>query len=237
VKKTYIFIAIMLGLIASSAFAEIALVSSGSEYEEIEGDSTLTLPGFDAGSAVDTYIVISVVSKLKNEKDNPVSVVTFNGVVIPSAASEFVDDTYECWANLYIAPANGAGDVVVTYEAPTDDEFDAISISVASFSGVAGVGAISRGSNDRGNPTGLSDSITTTGADSLVVSSLLAAGHGKGSIRGEGKTKVQVKNIEAGMGNGLLTLAAPASGRYKPGADFSSVQLRASMISAELLAK
>jgi len=162
--------------------------------------------------------------------------VTFNGTPIPSTASEYVDDTYEGWANLYIAPVSGSGDVEVKYEAPTDDEFDAISISVASYSGVKGIGATSRGSNDSGGPAELSDSITTTGSGSLVVSSLMTAGNSVGSMDGVDETTVRVDNAEKRLNNGLLETKAPEAGRYAPGADFPG-QLRAAIVSAELLAK
>ncbi len=237
-KKAFILSLLGIAVIATSASAEIKFVNSDSEYEEINTSSatTLTLSGFDAGKAADTYIVISVASKLKEDDDNPISSVSFNGTPVPSAASEYVNDSYEGWANLYIAPVSGVGDIEVNYLAPTDDEFDAISISVASYSSVKGIGATSRGANDPGGPTELSDSISTTGADSLIVSSLMAAGNSKGSMDGMGDTMVRVDNTEKRLNNGLLETKAPKAGRYSPGADFPG-QLRASIVSAELLAK
>ena len=236
-KKVYVLLMILLSALALSATAEIQFVSRASEYEEIKTSSptTLTLSAFDAGYAPDTFIVISVTSKLKDETDNPVISVTFNGASIPMATSEMVDDTYEGWANLYIAPAiGGAGNIDVKYQAPTDDKYDAISISVASYSGVKGIGSTSRGTPDSSSMTELSDSITTTASGSLVVSSLMLGG--SGSMEGMNSTKVRVNNDGARIGNGLLDLVAPQSGRYKPGATFPN-QVRAVIVSAELLAK
>ncbi len=235
-KRKIMRVAIILSVIASSAFAEIKFVNSDSEYKEINtaSETTLTLSNFNAGKASGTYIVISIATKLKDDTDNPVSSVAFNETPIPLAGSEFVDDTYEGWASLYIAPVSGSGDITVEYEAPTDDKYDAISISVASYSGVAGIGAVSRGENDSSTMTELSDSIKTTGEDSLVVSSLMLGG--KGSMDGIGRTKVRVDNDESRIGNGLLELAAPEAGRYAPGAEFPG-QVRSAIVSAELLAK
>jgi len=235
-KNIFSLVMIILGIMASTADAEIKFVNRGSEYAEIKTTSktSLTLSNFDAGKAPDTYIVISVTSKLKDETDNPIISVSFDGNPVPPTTAELVDDTYEGWANLYIAPANGSGDVEVTYEVPTDDEFDAISISVASYSGVKGIGAVSRGEADKSTMTELSDSIKTTADGSLIVSSLMLGG--KGSMDGSGDTKVRVDNDNTRIGNGLLELVAPEAGRYAPGATFPT-QVRSVIVSAELLAQ
>jgi hypothetical protein len=238
-KNIFVLAMVMLGIIALSASAEIKFVNRGSESEEIKAASktSLTLSAFDAGSGADTYIVVSVTSKLKDEGDNPVVSVTFGGEAVPPAGSEFVDDySYKGWANLYIAPASGIGDVVVEYEPADDDPHDGISVSVASYSGVAGIGATSRGENDKTTMTELSDSIKTTADNSLIVSSLMQAGNSSGSMNGIGKTKVRVDNDGEKVNNGLLELEAPTAGSYAPGASFPTA-LRSAIVSAELLAK
>lgn len=225
-------------MMALSASAAIQFEGSDSAYEEIDtpSETTLTLSGFDAGKSAGTYIVISVVSKLKSDTFNPIVNVTFGGTPIPSTASEFVNDTYKGWANLYIAPVSGAGDIEVTYEAPTDDPFDAISISAASYSGVAGVGSKSKGKNDPKSPKTISDSISTTGEQSLIVTSLMLAGSGKPSLERLNGTRVREDSIEKMLCNGLLETKAPVASRYKPGMEFKT-QLRAAVVSAELLAQ
>ena len=240
-RKKVVLGMIILGMIGASASAAITVVNSASAYERIEPtlggvtNTSLTVTNFDAGSSSDTYIVISVAFKMKYDTNHFVLSTTFNDTPIPLTASKFADDDYTGWASLYIAPAQGSGDVVVTYETSTSNSYDAVSISVASYSGVNGINAISPGSSDAGAPNSLSDSITTTGEDSLVVSSIMASGHDVPSMTGTGSTVVRVDNAVDGMGNGLLELSAPTAGAYVLGATFID-QFRAAMISTELSA-
>ncbi len=243
VRKIFILGTILLGGIALSASAEITFVNQASAYERIEPttaealETSLTVPNFTAGDATDTYLVISVVSKMKHDPANPILSTTFQGVEIPSTASTFVQNDYTGWVNLFIVPAQGAGDVEVTYKTLTTNSHDAISISVASYSGVAGVGAIGNGSSDnRRNIETLSGSITTTRPGSLIVSSIMASGHGVPTMTGVEGTIVRVDNAVDGMANGLLEMSAPSAGTYTLGTTFLA-QFRASMISTELLEK
>ena len=233
-----IFLPLILGLIAVTATAEITLENSGAADAQIDvgGAGSLTLSSFDAGTAADTYVVVAVATKLKTDMANPVTSVTFGGTTLTKICEEFVDDTYEGWAILYGGALSGTGDVVANYTNPTLDSgsHEGIAFCVASYSDVSGTDAISAGVYDKGDPTGLTDSITTTNDNSLIVSCVMLGGPETFSQSGS-TIIVQECAVTSDdkIDNALLSLAAPTAGTYGPDVNFSS-QNRASMCSAEL---
>ncbi len=234
-KKILILVA--LSLITATATAEIMLENktSGGELIAATSPTSLTLSGFDAGTAADTYIVVAVATKMPaGYLDNPVTSVTFGGTGLTKISEELVNDSYEGWAILYGGSVSGTGDVVVNYTpATSSDDHDAVGVSVASYSDVSGADANS-GVNDNGSPSSLTDSITTTNDNSLIVSCLMLGGPAA-SVTGQGSTTVvQRHGAPDKIDGGLLSLAAPTAGTYGPDVTFSG-QNRASMCSAELV--
>ncbi len=241
-KKVTIFSILTLGLIAATATAEIAFVNSDSAYELITVIGTptdLTVSGFDAGSAADTYVIVAVATKQADDSENPVNGVTFKEIPLTKIGEEHVSDgLYQGWAVLYGGALSGAGDVVLNYTAATLDtthNSEGAAFCVASYSDVSGIGVVSDGANNKSSTTTFSDSITTTNNNSAVVSALMI-GSGATSVTGSGSTIVRES---AGVNDEkvdsiLLELATPTVGTYAPGASYPS-QSRVSIISVELV--
>jgi len=236
-KKIILFL--ILGLIAAPAIAEITFVSSDTAGELITTTSptSLTLSGFNAGTAADTYVLVAISTKLGDpDIDNPVTSVTFNGTTLTNVAEKLLDDgSYNCWAILYGGAASGTGDVVVNYTAPVQDDHDGITFSVASYSDVSGTGAVGNGDSDGSDPSSLTGSITTSNDNSLIISSV-AVGAKEVTGRGTGGATVIQNHYVSGKNDGaLVSLAAPTAGPYSPGVSLSGTTRRAVMISAELV--
>ena len=226
----------ILGLITSPAMAQVTFVNSGAAGENIVATSStsLTLSSFAAGTAADTYVVVAVSTKLvTGNPGNPITSVTFGGNTLTKVAEEFVDDNYDEWAMIYGGALSGTGDVVVNYTPAGVSDYDAVTFSVASYSDVTGIGAISAGVNDPGSPSSLTDSITTTSDNSVIISAL-TLGRQAASITAQGTGEVVQESQSVSLDSAMLSLAAPTAGAYSPGADFTG-DIRAAMISAELM--
>ncbi len=230
-KKRQLEAALFLGLIAAASMAEINLENTGSAGELITTTSptSLTLSGFNAGAG--NYVVVAVATMLKTTTGNPVTSVTFGGTTLDKIGEEFVDDTYEGWTILYGAAASGTGDVRVDYTAPVDNGFDSVAFSVASYSGIGGVASVSAGVNDPGDPGSLTDSITTTTNNTLIICSVMLGGPEVFSQ--SGSTVIVRESGTDRIDSALLSLDAPTAAVYSPASSFTTAN-RAAMISAEL---
>jgi len=152
---------------------EILFVASDAIGEVVSSTTptSLTLPGFNAGTANNTYVIVAIATKLEDNTSDPVTSVTFGGAPLTRLAGRGVDDSYDGWAILYGAVADGIGDVVVNYtpNAVEDDILsESVAFSVASYSGVLGTDAVGTGADDPGNPGDIADSITTANNNSLI---------------------------------------------------------------------
>ncbi len=237
-KNTLIIQLAVFSLMATQAFAQITLENSGaiSSAPASTGPETLTLSGFDASGA--NYLVASTMGKVQGSGDLFTSL-TYDGNPMTLLASHWVDSSYDIYVRIYgIAVSGGSGDLVFSYtDSAGGSDHDSVGLVVAAYSGVDSVspsGAETAGASNPGSTTSLTDSITTTADDSLIISTFSMA---DGATFGSGTSTKIVESVD---GNnkariGLFSLAAPSAGAYSPNATWGSGSFRSVTVGVELL--
>ncbi len=226
------------GLMATQAFAQITLENSGaiSSAPTSTGPETLTLPDFDTSEA--NYLVASTMGKVQNSGDLFTSL-TYDGNPMTLLASHWVNSSYDIYIRIYgIEVSGGSGDVVFSYtDSAGGSAHDSVGLTVAAYSGVDTAspgGAVTAGADSPSSTTSLTDSITTTADDSLIISTFSMADGA--AFTGGTSTKI-VDSADGGNKArvGLFSLAAPGAGAYSPNATWGSGSFRSVTVGVELL--
>jgi len=233
----------VLGLMAASSMAAISYVTGGSagldDITTQAGSQDLTLSSFGAGSG--NYVVVAVGAKTYNDTSDVVGGVTYGGAALTrigwqdSSQSDYNTRTY-----LYAGLAGSAsGDVVMTYTTTVGgNDYDGMSISVGSWSGVASVGLAGGGIAEYSNQTtaDMTNSYTTTAANSLIISAAVLA-DGRNTESGVSPTALKVGSTTDMVGSYLLSTDTTTAGAYITGIAWTGSRntRRQAMISAELI--
>lgn len=223
-------------ILPSRAAPGIKYMNGGYAYDGFTstGAASLTVTNFNAGAG--NCLTVAVATKVKDYTNNVVTGVTYAGSPVPLIADQLVDDSagsYDGHALLYGVKVNAKiGTVVVNYLSPPADDHDAICVSVASWAGTDGATTVSSGDTSTGNSGPRTDSITTAGARSVIVSSFMMGGDA-GALTPVNIT-IRVDN-QGEKAIGMLTsLPAATAGVYAPQLDWTGSVGRSAVISAEL---
>ena len=232
-----------IALTAASANAAIlsdAIDGDGFALAGDTGGDTTVLSGFNTGTN-GTYLVVAITTSTDGEFTT-INSVTFGSTQLTELnAITGNDSVKKGQAALYGGTVSGTQDITVnTSEISNAGDGAGITIIGASFYDDGGwiivPGAASDGAVDDGNPTSLSDSITTTVDNSVVVSSVYA-GVDTRTTTGAGGLTV---NRRETSGDGVSSDGVFLSGTYatagaqSPGVSWSNKVYRAAMVSQEL---
>ncbi len=240
-KKVLMALAVF-GLMVAPSMAAISYVTGSGIGSGVDSDSgSLTHASFAAGSG--NYVVVSVSMKTQNNTvDTPVTGVTYGGSSMVYIGLSHVTDGggWDVYTYLYgVASSSASGDVVASWLVDNSaSDFDAVSVAATSWSGATGYTTVSPGTID-GDPTQdgdtLTDSITTTGTDSMIVA---AFGWGSALTGTSSSTStIQVQEDSSTFNNNsILSQAAAIAGDYDSSFSYTGGNpRRASAISVELV--
>ena len=240
-----------IALTAASANAAIlsdAISGDGFALAGDTGGDTTVLSGFNTGTN-GTYLVVAITTSTDDEFTT-INSVTFGSTQLTELnAITGNDGVKKGQAALYGGTVSGTQDITVnTSEISNAGAGAGITIIGASFYDDGGwiivPGAASDGAVNDGNPTSLSDSITTTVDNSVVVSSvytgILPSDRNGDTIPQGGLTSVldqQTSGDGTPSAGHLLSGTYSPVGSYSPAVDFDGQKtFRAAMVSQELTA-